>query len=303
MAAETFTSVRPFRDLDAAFNPGVAIGHHAGYPTSPHNYAFHGRIDELSVYDQALTAEEVLAIYESSTDNNTKYYVVNDGTANRTYEYDATGADVESYSMDSGNSTPRGAASTMAGDKVWVIDANRNVYVYGRNGNRLGSWSVGGFSASAQLEGIAVSGTDVWIVDNKSDKVYRYTGAASRLSGSQSAATSFALNSGNKDASDLVTDGTSIWVLNNTSSTDKVFKYNISDTTLLGSWTINSGGGNPTGITIRTNRTIGPSAVDIAISETGEKRSTSSTKRSVRLIDSILAAWEVYDLNSLDISL
>ena len=92
LAAETFTSVRPFRDLDAAFNPGVAIGHHAGFPTSPHNYAFHGRIDELSVYDQALTAEEVLAIYESSTDNNTKYYVVNDGTANRTYEYDATGA-------------------------------------------------------------------------------------------------------------------------------------------------------------------------------------------------------------------
>jgi hypothetical protein len=38
----------------------------------------------------------------------------------------------------------------------------------------------------------------------------------------------------------LVTDGASIWVLNNTSSTDKVFKYTIGGS-LQGSWTILSG--------------------------------------------------------------
>jgi hypothetical protein len=30
----------------------------------------------------------------------------------------------------SGNTSPRGAASTITGDKVWIVDANRKVYVY-----------------------------------------------------------------------------------------------------------------------------------------------------------------------------
>ncbi len=127
----------------------------------------------------------------------TKFYVVDDATANRTFEYGASGSAVENYALNAGNTSPRGAASNVAGDKTWVVDANRNVYVYNPSGTLLGSWSVGGFNNSAQFEGIAISGTDVWIVDAKSDKVYRYTGAASRLSGSQNAASSFALNSGN----------------------------------------------------------------------------------------------------------
>jgi hypothetical protein len=155
---------------------------------------------------------------------------------------------VESYNVNSGNSAPRGAASTASGDKVWVVDANRNVYVYSPSGTLLGSWSVSGFNNSAQFEGIAVSGNDVWIVDAKSDKVYRYTGAASRLSGSQNAASSFSLNSGNKDATDIVTNGVHLWVVNNCTS-DKVFKYTLTGS-LVGSWTISSGGGSPTGITI-----------------------------------------------------
>ena len=110
---------------------------------------------------------------------------------------------------------------------MWVIDANRNVYVYDAAGSLLGSWAAGGMNAAAQVEGIATNGTDVWIVDAKSDKVFRYAGAATRLSGSQNAATgSFNLNSGNKDAKDIVTDGASLWVVND-SSTDKVFKYTL----------------------------------------------------------------------------
>jgi hypothetical protein len=155
----------------------------------------------------------------------TKFYVVNDGSPDRTYEYGATGIVVENYGIASGSTAPRGAASNAIGDTVWVVDANRNVYVYNPSGTLLGSWSVGGFNASAQFEGIATNGTDIWIVDAKTDKVYRFNNAASLLSGSKSANSSFALNSGNKDATDLVTDGTSIWVVNN-STTDKVFKYN-----------------------------------------------------------------------------
>jgi hypothetical protein len=36
--------------------------------------------------------------------------------------------------------------------------------------------------------------SDIWIVDNGTDKVYQYIGAASRTSGSQSAGATFALN-------------------------------------------------------------------------------------------------------------
>ena len=109
----------------------------------------------------------------------TKFYVVDDASANRTYEYAANGAAVENYSLASGNTAPRGAASTTAGDKTWVVDANRKVYVYNNSGGLLGSWTAGTLASNATVEGIATNGTDVWIVDAKSDKVYKYAGAAS----------------------------------------------------------------------------------------------------------------------------
>jgi hypothetical protein len=129
-----------------------------------------------------------------------------------------------------------------------VVDANKKVYVYSNSGALLGSWTAGSLASNATVEGVATNGTDIWIVDARQDRVYRYTGAASRLSGSQNAANSFALNSGNKDPKDIVTDGTHLWVVNN-STIDKVFKYTLTGS-LVGSWTITSGGGNPTGITI-----------------------------------------------------
>jgi hypothetical protein len=178
----------------------------------------------------------------------TKFYVVDDGSANRSFEYQAAGATNGNSSLNSGNTAPRGAASTAVGDKVWVVDANRKVYVYDINSNLLGSWTAGTLASNATPEGIATNGTDVWIVDSKSDKVFKYTGAASRLSGSQNAASSFSLNSGNKDAKDIVTDGSSLWVVND-SSTNKVFKYSVGGS-LQGSWTIDSANSQPTGMTI-----------------------------------------------------
>ena len=104
-------------------------------------------------------------------------------------------------------------------------------------------------ASNATPEGIATNGTDVWIVDSKSDKVYKYAGAATRLSGSQTAVSSFKLNSSNTSPKDIVTDGTSLWVVND-SSTDKVFKYGVAGS-FQGSWTIStSGASSPTGITI-----------------------------------------------------
>ena len=128
------------------------------------------------------------------------------------------------------------------------MDANKKVYVYNTSGGLLGSWTAGSLASNATVEGIATNGTDVWIVDAKQDKVFRYTGAASRLSGSQNAASSFSLNSSNTNPKDIVTDGTSLWVVND-STTDKVFKYTLSGS-LLGSWTITGAGSSPTGITL-----------------------------------------------------
>ena len=151
--------------------------------------------------------------------------------------------------LTAGNTAPRGAASTSAGDKTWVVDANRKVYVYDNSGGLVGSWSLGSLSWAANVQGIATNGTDVWVVDAYSDNVYKYTNAASRTTGSQNAASSFKLNSGNKNAADIVTDGTSLWVVNN-STTDKVFKYSTGGA-LISSWTITTAGAtSPTGITI-----------------------------------------------------
>jgi hypothetical protein len=178
----------------------------------------------------------------------TKFYVVDDASQNRTFEYTTPGGLVESYNVASGNSAPRGAASNVAGDKVWVVDANRNVYVYNVSGGLVGSWTARTLAGNATVEGIATNGTDVWIVDARGDRVYRYAGAASRTSGSQFAASSIRLDSGNFSPKDIVTDGQHLWVVND-SSTDRVFKYTIAGA-LVGSWTIDSANKNPTGLTL-----------------------------------------------------
>jgi hypothetical protein len=193
--------------------------------------------------------QNVAGIDFGNTSLATKFYVVNDVSVDRTYEYNAGGGLIEAYSLNSGNTAPRGAASTIAGDKTWVVDANRNVYVYNTSGGLLGSWTAGTLASNATVEGIATNGTDICIVDAKSDKVFKYSGAATRRSGSQNAASSFNLNGSNTSPKDIVTDGTHLWVVNDTFFTDKVFKYKVSGS-LVGSWTISSGGGSPTGITI-----------------------------------------------------
>jgi hypothetical protein len=60
-------------------------------------------------------------------DNDTKFYVINDGTTDQTYEYTTGGASVESYNLNSGNTGPRGAAANAAGTTVWVADTNKKV--------------------------------------------------------------------------------------------------------------------------------------------------------------------------------
>jgi glucose/arabinose dehydrogenase len=183
--------------------------------------------------------------------DDTKFYVVDSSSSDKTYQYASSGTALGNNALASGDTAPRGVATTAAGTTEWVVDANNNVYVYNTGGALLGSWSVGGLNSSARLTGIATNGTDIWLVDSYSDKVYKYTGAASRLSGSQNAASSFSLvnkhGNNNTNPQDIVTDGTSFWVVDG--SALKVFKYTLSGS-FLGSWSIDPANTHPTGITI-----------------------------------------------------
>jgi hypothetical protein len=60
LAAENETIIRPFTDLDPRQFPGIGIGNvqHPG----PHNQPFMGVLDELQLYNRALTPEEVEAL-------------------------------------------------------------------------------------------------------------------------------------------------------------------------------------------------------------------------------------------------
>ena len=72
--------VRPLGDLDPASNPSIGIGNHGGYPTTPHNFPFDGLIDELAIYNRALTESEIQGIYNAGGDGKIKSpnYVIAD---------------------------------------------------------------------------------------------------------------------------------------------------------------------------------------------------------------------------------
>jgi sugar lactone lactonase YvrE len=184
----------------------------------------------------------------SGTPANPTLVVVDDAAANASFRYSAAGAAQGSTALVAANAAPRGVATMIGVDQNWVLDAARKVFVYDATGALLGSWTAGSMANNAAPEGIATDGTDVWIVDSRSDKIYRYAGAASRLSGSQNAASSFNLASGNSNPKGLATDGASLWVADD-AKTDRVFKYRTAGT-LVGSWTIDSSNKAPTGLAL-----------------------------------------------------
>jgi hypothetical protein len=72
------------------------------------------------------------------------------------------------------------------------------VFKYTLAGSLVGSWTItsgGGSPTGITIDPANVS--DVWIVDNATDRVYQFTAAAMRTSGNQSPAASFVLAAGN----------------------------------------------------------------------------------------------------------
>jgi hypothetical protein len=132
---------------------------------------------------------------------------------------------------------------------LWVVDNKGEVFVYDNDNNMLGGWDL---KEIDKPEGITVHDDDLWIVDREDDRVHFFKGGALRRSGEAEPTSSFSLGRGNRNPMDLVTDGTHIWVVNNTRNSDKVFRYTVSGT-LEGSWEIDAANAKPTGLTIDPN--------------------------------------------------
>jgi hypothetical protein len=107
--------------------------------------------------------------------------------------------ELSSFSLNSANGNPTDIVTD--GQSVWTVDDTAKtdkVFKYSTAGSLLGSWTID--AANKAPTGIAIDPTNVsniWIVDSGTDRVYQYNPAATRISGSQSAALFFALAAGN----------------------------------------------------------------------------------------------------------
>ncbi|MEY4565781.1 MAG: hypothetical protein RLY14_751, partial [Planctomycetota bacterium] len=263
-------------------------------------------IGTITSPDSAYNGLNPADITLTNTDNDvqpTKFFVVNDGSPDRTFEYSELGTSIENYSLNTANTASRGAVANKAGDRVWVLDKNRNVYVYNASGQFQYSWIAGSLATTATVEGIASDGINMWIVDSKSDKIYYYAGAASRTGGTAPLTASFALASGNTNPKDLVYgfDGSAgfLWVVNDAKS-DIVYRYAVNSTTggitLQSSWSLNVANAAPTGITLDPSTNSG----DIWVVDNG------TTKRVYRYTaarsGTPTASAAVFTLNSANLN-
>jgi len=110
-----------------------------------------------------------------------------------------------SFPLDSANSQPTGIVTN--GLQFWVTDSlSDRMFVYGMNGDPLGSWPLD--PANTNATGVTLNpagGTDLWTVDKDTRRVYTYAGGLEWLSSNQSkpALSSFSLNSHNTDPEDI----------------------------------------------------------------------------------------------------
>ena len=179
----------------------------------------------------------------------TPEFVVVDQSRRRTYQYDVSGIAVENSRLNNENETPRGIATGSDGSKMWVVDSKGEVFVYDNHNQLIGSWELEDID---KPEGITVNGNDLWIVDREEDQVHFFRNGALRLSGHAEPTSSFRLDRANREPMDIVTNGSHIWVVNDTSTVDRVFRYTV-DGSLDGSWQIDTRNTKPTGLTVDPN--------------------------------------------------
>ncbi len=177
-----------------------------------------------------------------------KFFVV-DATSVSNSQYAPDGTPITSTALNRLNTRPRGVATNPTGTIFWVMDAVGDVFIYDKSGLLLGQWTP---LKVGKPEGITVWGNDLWVVDPTADRVYKFTGGAALRTGKINFTSTFLLNAANLNATDMVTDGTRIWVVDDTLATDRVFRYSAAGV-FQGSWTLSPVGPTPTGITLDPN--------------------------------------------------
>ena len=199
----------------------------------------------------SLSDSETITITVTGEDN-AKFFVAAhaNNSHDRIFYYGDKGDYIQSSEIASKNKNARGIATNLVGDRFWVIDGNKNVYVYDGDGQAIGWWKANSLN---QPVGITVHGNDIWIVDEAMNKVYMYEGAASLdangYNGSVSPDSQFLLTKGNKNPTDLVTNGLQIWVTNDHAKKNEVFVYSMAGTP-QGRWELDPRNDSPSGITL-----------------------------------------------------
>jgi hypothetical protein len=201
-----------------------------------------------------------------------KFYVV-DAHADKSFQYLSQGGHTGSFGLKTGgtaNTAPRDVAANPDGSRVWVLDHNKNVFVYDSYGNSLGQWSTS-TALGAAPEGLAMANGHIWLAD-QSRNVLFFQNGADRTSGSGIAPTkTFVLPSHVTTIKGMVSDGTTLWVVAE-GTNDVVYRFTIAGTgtgttlTANGSFTLPSAINKPTGITIDM-ATAGSTAMWVVDSE------------------------------------
>ncbi|QDV45476.1 hypothetical protein Enr13x_53550 [Stieleria neptunia] len=176
----------------------------------------------------------------------TKFYVV-DSTHGDVFRYGADSTWTDSESLDGSNTTPIGATSNSAGDRLWVLQdggSTTQVFAYDREGLALGNWTAMGISGAS---GIGTDEIDIWVVESTSNAVHRFSQSASITTGDLAPGSSFLLDGANQSPTGLTTDGMTIWVTDDVA--DKVFVYDTNGT-LLGQWELDPVNADASGITL-----------------------------------------------------
>jgi hypothetical protein len=176
-----------------------------------------------------------------------KFFVV-DAEEDATFTYTDGGSSTGSSDLVHENSDPRGAASNAAGDTLWVVDKDRNVFIYYQEGAKKGtvdSWKAN--KVSDKVQGITTDGTDIWIVQ-EDRKVFYFAGGASFTSGSYDPTSQFKLEDSDiGKPTGITTDGEYLWVVDK--DRDRVYRYTTNGS-FLDSWALDPENTKPTGITI-----------------------------------------------------
>lgn len=179
-----------------------------------------------------------------TNDDLARFFVVDNGVDD-VFGYATGGTPLSRRDLMAGATEPRGIATPVDASRFWILNANKRVYVMDAGGRPLGYW------LAPQLRtptGIATDGTNIWIVDKGTDRVYRFDNAARVTTGSLYASASFRLAKANGTPEGLATDGTQVWVVNS-GAPDRVYVYSMTGAS-RGYWTIDPLNVAPTGLTI-----------------------------------------------------